>query len=384
VTAKASPNPDVLKWARDTCNLSVEDVAARMNKSPELIEQWESGTDAPTYVQLEKLAYELYRRPIAVFFLPVRPAVADIRQSFRTLPSAEISQLSPTIMKLLRRYQVMQLNLAELCHDRNPFRSYSLKSRALADAKSEKVLASHLRDELGIALESQLTWRCPSIAFGKWREVFESHGIFVFKDAFRNDEISGFCLYESTFPIIVINNSMTWTRQVFTLFHELAHLTFRVSGVDKVHDDFVEQLPISSRRVERFCNRLASIFLVPDSDFDKQISGLKLSEDAIYQLSVLYSVSREVILRKLFDRDIVSQAVYDKLSDKWIKEIRRARPKKPGGDYFNNQNAYLGPGYLNLVYGQYFAKRISEYQLADYLNMKVESAKSLESIVLHK
>jgi transcriptional regulator with XRE-family HTH domain len=51
--------------------LSVAEVAQMLKRPPEEIEAWESGEDAPTYPQLEKLAYQIYKRPLAVFFLPV-------------------------------------------------------------------------------------------------------------------------------------------------------------------------------------------------------------------------------------------------------------------------------------------------------------------------
>ena len=63
-------NIDVLKWARDTLGLSLQDVAAKMKRKEKEIEEWEAGTSSPTYPQLEKLAYDIYKRPIAIFFFP--------------------------------------------------------------------------------------------------------------------------------------------------------------------------------------------------------------------------------------------------------------------------------------------------------------------------
>jgi hypothetical protein len=41
-----------------------------LKRKPEEVEAWEAGESAPTYPQLEKLAYQIYKRPLAVFFLP--------------------------------------------------------------------------------------------------------------------------------------------------------------------------------------------------------------------------------------------------------------------------------------------------------------------------
>ena len=64
---KAPVNPDVLRWARESANLTIDEVTIKVKKSSEVIEAWEKGLDFPSYAQLEKLAYSIYKRPIAVF-----------------------------------------------------------------------------------------------------------------------------------------------------------------------------------------------------------------------------------------------------------------------------------------------------------------------------
>src|SRR5436853_2511049 len=87
-------NPALLVWARERSGLTVEDVAEAIGKSPLVVRQWEAGESAPTYVQLEKLAYGVFRRPLALFFFPQPPEEADPHQSFRTLPDFEIDDLT--------------------------------------------------------------------------------------------------------------------------------------------------------------------------------------------------------------------------------------------------------------------------------------------------
>ena len=54
--------PSVMKWARETAGMSVEDAVARFAKSvaksitAQTVKNWESGKGAPTYRQLEKVA----------------------------------------------------------------------------------------------------------------------------------------------------------------------------------------------------------------------------------------------------------------------------------------------------------------------------------------
>lgn len=41
-------------------------------------------------------------------------------------------------------------------------------------------------------------------------------------------------------PIIMINNSMSFARQNFTLFHELYHLIANTSGAEIIRDDYYD------------------------------------------------------------------------------------------------------------------------------------------------
>ncbi len=63
-------NRDILKWARTSYGISVEDVAHKMGKTVDEILKWEKGESSPTYSQLEKLAYDVYKRPEALVFFP--------------------------------------------------------------------------------------------------------------------------------------------------------------------------------------------------------------------------------------------------------------------------------------------------------------------------
>ena len=65
-------NPTIVKWVRVRSGYTLEDVATSLNKAVETISNWESGEQAPTYVQLETLA-DKYKRPIVMFFFPEPP-----------------------------------------------------------------------------------------------------------------------------------------------------------------------------------------------------------------------------------------------------------------------------------------------------------------------
>ncbi|MHA2067843.1 MAG: ImmA/IrrE family metallo-endopeptidase [Candidatus Thorarchaeota archaeon] len=378
-------NPKTLKWARESANISVEEVAFRMKKATVTVEDWEKeGANSPTYVQLEKLAYEIYKRPIAIFFFPDPPTEVDPTGSFRTLPASELDDLPSTFLKLFRDAQAMQINLEELNDGTNPKQNKIFRDLSFSARDDAENMATAVREYLGITLEAQLQWKDVSTALKEWRKAIESKGIYVFKDAFRLDEISGFCIYDHEFPVIYLNNSMPMTRQVFTLFHELVHLLLKTGGIDKRNDAFLRKLRGDNKRAEVLCNKFAGAFLVPNSDFEAILQRVKLDEEGMQQLADRYRVSREVILRKCLDRKLIDRTYYERKSEQWTKEAQKRRRQDKGGDYYRNIVAYRSETYLDLAFRKYYQGHFDASQLSEYLGVKVTSIPGLESEYLSR
>jgi len=377
IMGKIAVNHEILRWARESLNYGLEDVADRIKKSVETIESWEKGKESPTYVQLETLAYQIYKRPIAVFFFPEPPKEDTPTKSFRTLPDVEVQKLSATFIRLFREAHAMQIKLNELCERKNPAEKRIFEDIQVTQQVDINRLAELVRKYLGTQLRDQIQWRGTDEALSNWRDAIQERGVFVFKKAFKQDEISGFCLYHSRFPVIYINNTMPRTRQIFTIFHELAHLLFKTGGIAKLRADYIRYLSGNKREVEVFCNRFAGVFLVPDKDFDEQ--AVNTDDQSISILAERYNVSREVILRKLLDRGMVDQGYYDQKAKTWIEEAeKQRRERKDGGNYYYTTATYLGNYYLNLAFGKYYQREISAYELADYLGVKVDILPKLE------
>jgi Zn-dependent peptidase ImmA (M78 family) len=108
------------------------------------------------------------------------------------------------------------------------------------------------------------------------------------------------------------------SRQIFTLFHELAHLLLRSGGIDFRSRTITKSFSGQYHNIEVICNRFANEFLVPQEVFDT--FEPKITESNISNLADYFSVSREVILRNYFERGLVDQLQYETLADKWKKE----------------------------------------------------------------
>ena len=294
-------NPTIVKWARERSGYTLEDVATSLNKDVETISDWESGEQAPTYVQLETLAGK-YKRPIAIFFFPEPPQEPNFADR-SALRSFEIEQLDPSIRILLRQAYARQLSLMELNMGVNPAETKIFRDLhpQLGDSPTE--LAQQTRAYLDISVDTQAGWNSAKEALGNWRESVEEKGIFVFKAAFQNDSVDGFCLVHEQFPVIYLNNSRSSVRQIFSLFHELAHLLLGKNGITRGVNPTGEQ-------IEVFCNQFAAEFLVPSSHLETCLNYPIYNDAAIEELVSYYKVSRPLILLKLVDRGIFTSDDY--------------------------------------------------------------------------
>jgi Zn-dependent peptidase ImmA (M78 family) len=371
----------VLRWARESSGLSIPEVAERMKRDPADIAAWESGEDAPTYVQLETLAYKVYKRPIAVFFLPHPPAEPDPKREFRTLPDFDLEYLGADTRYQIRFAHSLQLSLKELNEGKNKSARIVFRDIALSTDSDLREQAEELRDYLGIPLETQITWSSGDVALKAWRNAVEEVGVFVFKHAFKEGQISGFCLLDDEFPVIYLNNSTPKTRQIFSLLHELAHLLFRISGISKFDISYIDHLNQPEKRIEQFCNAFAAELLMPSEDFDAQVREFhQLDEIVVERLANRYKVSREAVFRRLLDKHFVSQALYEAKAAEWAAQAEQR--EGAGGNYYATHATYLGDHYLRLVLGKHYQGKLTLEEVAEYLGVKTKNVAGLEQVAL--
>jgi len=379
----AGVQPEIFRWARKTVGLSVADVAQMLKRPPEEIEAWESGDGAPTYSQLEKLAYQIYKRPLAVFFLPSPPEEVMPQREFRTLPDADLQTLSRDTYLHIRRAHAYQIALKELFDGRNPVARCIWQSLALSPSQSVTEQASNIRDFLGITLEDQIAWKSDEVALKKWRQSIEDSGVFVFKSAFKQEDISGFCLMDEHLPVVYLNNSTSKTRQIFSLLHELAHLLIGMNGLSKFDTRYIDRLPQAEKKIEQFCNAIAAEILIPGADFLQQVELFpaaieQASEELFSTLAARYGVSREAVLRRFLDQGRVSKAFYEDKAKFWTAQ----KAKSGGGSWYLNQGAYLSDRFAKEVVSRHYRHQITLEQAADFLGVKPKLFAGLEQHIL--
>ncbi|MCA9813566.1 MAG: ImmA/IrrE family metallo-endopeptidase [Candidatus Obscuribacterales bacterium] len=269
----------------------------------------------------------------------------------------------------------MQLNLHELTGGKNPAAGLITRDLQFSPTAAVESMATSVRDYIGIPVETQKSWSDIESALSEWRSALQRAGVFVFKDAFKEQNYSGFCLYDEEFPIIYVNNSSTKTRQIFTYFHELAHLLFHTSGIDQLHDEFIDKLTPDNKKIEILCNRFASEFLVPGSIINDTIQKYDASASTAELLANEFHVSREVIFRRFLDLNKITNSQYKAAVEEWNQQRTKGTGK--GGDYYWTKLAYLGRGYVSLAISQFQQNRIDENKLADFLDTKPKNLEKL-------
>ncbi len=376
---KIFPNCDILRWARESIHITIEQASLKLKIDVGELKDIEDGKEPISYSNLEKMGI-LYGRPVALFFFSRIPKEPTPKKQFRTLPEVAFYEFDPNMYKLFRKALIMQMNVSELNDNVSTFKKIQLS----LDKNNIKKSCDLVREKLGVSLELQKKKNDIAKSFEMWRDAFDKIGISVFKDSFQNNAYSGFCIYDDSFPIIIVNNNLSKNRQLFTIFHELAHILFKTSGIDIENDDTINNSINNyiDKQIEQFCNKFASEFLVPTNDFINEYNLLSENnqiEEICKKLSKLYTVSKEVILRKIVDCKLYSSSIYDELVEKWNDELNSIPRRKPMGNFYSNKYTYLGKNYVSIVLKNFFTHSISEAQASNYLMLKPKNFKEFSN-----
>jgi len=94
---EALVNPALLVWARESINMDLDEAAEKIGVKAERLREWESGRRHPTVNQARAMS-QVYRRPLAAFFLPQPPSSLGfaVPHDFRRLPGDQAGTLSPS------------------------------------------------------------------------------------------------------------------------------------------------------------------------------------------------------------------------------------------------------------------------------------------------
>lgn len=387
-TARADIDPLLLRWARESIGYSIEEAAAKLRLSGgvDQLEAWEDGDGGPTVAQLRKAA-QVYRRPLAVFFLPEPPRDFQAMHDFRRVPGSEAGRWSPNLRSAVIRAGEQREALRELAailgDDPSPVPEVAI-------SEDTDAVAARVRALIGIPLEEQVRWGRPDVALKTWIGAVEATGVLVLQ-AQRIDveEMRGFALSDDSVAVIVLNGADSRRGRVFTLIHEFVHVVLHSSGVCDLFP--IEEARSEVDRTEVFCNQVAASVLLPKDEFlaDRLVAdreGEDWDDLLLKQLQDRYSVSREVILRRLLTLGKTTFRFYQEKREEFIKEYKdlkekRRAGKKPRVPYYRLKVRDLGRPYVELALDAYRGRAISTSEAADYLDVPVRGIERIEQEV---
>lgn len=386
---RATIKPDLLVWARETAGFDLSTAAEKLGVDEEKLVAWELGEDQPSIPQLRKAA-ELYKRPLAVLYLPEPPVTFRPMHDFRRLPDLGLRRFTPELtLEIRMAHQRRELAL-ELFHDAEEEPSTFGLTTSIKD--NPETVGTLIRKALKVDYALQSRWRDPRVAFLAWGSKIEESGALVFQASrIESDEASGFAIWADMLPVMVVNRKDAYPRRVFSLLHELTHLMLRQSGVSDLDKDGPR--PQEDERVEAFCNHVAAAALVPqDLLLAEPIVAARgggrheWSDAEVQSLSLTYSVSRETIVRRLLTLNRASEDFYGRKRRQYAIEFQQQRErdkaKNDGKPIPRNMPretvAAFGKPFVRRVIENYHQDRISLSEVSGYLGIKVRHVPAIE------
>jgi transcriptional regulator with XRE-family HTH domain len=267
--AKRSPDalirPALLIWAREDAGLELATVAKKVGTSVARVESWESGERLPTIIQLRKLA-NLYKRPLAVFYLAEPPTRFQAMRDFRRLPTDLHEEESFALRLAIRHARYTRDVALELYRHLTEAPPNSPNWNATVDEDPEDI-AQRIRADLGVAFDEQERWNKTYEAMNEWRARIERRGILVLQmSGVEVEEARAFSIFENELPVITINNRDAPAGRVLSMHHELAHIALRTGGLCDLHS----VARTSGLDIEVFCNHVGGAIVVsPDVVYEQ-------------------------------------------------------------------------------------------------------------------
>lgn len=362
---RAGVNAAILAWARKSTGLSIEDAAAKIGVKPKALQSWEQGEAWPTMIQLRAVA-KAYKRPSALFFSTVVPSDVLTVSDYRVLPES-LSTESPELSYEIRRaFERREIALDLALHQPSSASNFSLDG-ALSEAPD--ALAARIRGFLMVSSGEQMSWAGDEhLALRTWISRVEKLGAMVFQtNRVDISAMRGFSIAERPMPVIVLNGGDSVRGRIFTLMHELAHITLKSGGICDLREG--PQI----HQIEAFCNRVAGSILVPAGALlshrvvREQGDLMEWEDSRLRRLANALTVSREVVLRRLLILGRISKEFYQKKREEYSRYVvpkRQSNGGPPPAVMILRSN---GIAYTDLVIDAYYSDRITESSLSRYL-----------------
>jgi Zn-dependent peptidase ImmA (M78 family)/transcriptional regulator with XRE-family HTH domain len=388
-------NPSILRWARETAGLNLEDAAekvglgeARGVAGSDRLAMLEAGDSEPTRPMLLKMAAQ-YRRPLLTFYLAEPPSVAARGEDFRTLP-AEFAKrdaaLVDTLLREVRARQEMVRAVLETEDEATPLDFVG----SFDQGQGAEALATAIRTRLAFDLQTfrHGNGRGTPKGFAYLRERAEAAGVFVLlignlgshHSTLNVELFRGVAFADPIAPFVVINDQDSEQAWSFTLLHELAHIWLGQTGVSGGR-------PASA--IETFCNDVAGRILLPTAEIAREPSLFGASQEQVMgrisAIAEARQVSHSMVAYKLYREGIIDQETWSTVTtlfrQQWLRnraaQRDRARENEGGPSYYTVKRHKLGNRLVELSKRMLAEGALSPSKAAAILGVRASNVYSL-------
>lgn len=322
-------NKEVVPYVCAGKKVSIDYLLNSTHFQKEKLQKWLDASDVelPTIIQAKKIAKCL---PIPFASLYMNAADINIKaipsiKNYRTFdgsPSIDDSGFNIAVCDVLQERDFL---IAESNELGIPFPTFSAPAISTEEPTE---WARAIRKHYALDLGDQYKCSSSRQLYLYIREKLEREGVFVqcFTDV-PVETVRGFSIYYKQLPVIGINNEDRSPAKTFSLIHELVHLLERESSVCNIMFN-----TSSSQKEEVFCNAVAGELLVPKDALKIVLvnGGYKrpYTIDDIRLIANKFSVSREVIIRRLLDTNRINDEEYETYANEFQRELEHEREKQ--------------------------------------------------------
>jgi Zn-dependent peptidase ImmA (M78 family)/transcriptional regulator with XRE-family HTH domain len=386
-------NPEILRWARVTAGLTLEEASQRLSISEargispvSRLSALERGETEPSRPILLKMAKQ-YRRPLIVFYMENPPRKADRGQDFRILPDSISDVTSGMVDALIRDVKVRQSIIKAAIEDEDDFEPIKFVGCMRISDGVEAVVRTIIKIS-SIDITKFRSQPSSEDAFKYLRNQVENTGVFVLligdlgshHTAFDIEVFRGFALSDAIAPFIIINDKDSKAAWSFTLLHELAHILLGHTGISNTNSEL---------EIEQFCNRVASDILLPEVDLRNihftDLSDFEDRKTIISDYAHTLNLSSSMVAYKLYLLGKIDRPIWVQLNREYRKlwletrqEKRELRRGKEGGpSYYVLRRHRLGEHLITLVHQMVLGGTLTTMKASKVLGVTPKNIQSL-------
>lgn len=277
----------------------------------------------PTLNQAKTLAKAL-KVPFAGLYmhknnLPIKqlPALRNLRAM--QYASVDESSLNLAIAELIHYHEFLISAESEL-----NITAPLMDLPTINDTEIVAEYAELIRTDFKLELNDQFKLHSARQFYLYIRQRVENKGIFVHCFTGVDVEVArGISIFNEDAPIIGVNDNDRYPAKTFSIIHELVHILKKQSTLcNEMFTSF------SSQNEEVFCNAVAGEVLVPTASLRTVLTEQKITSfslDTIEAIAKKYCVSKEVIIRRLYDTGRMSKDEYDTYANEIRQNFEKER-----------------------------------------------------------